>query len=74
MQQLADWTLQYHYPECQRAAQPYLAMFTQVIEKTARTIAQWQAVGFCHGVMNSDNMSILGLTLDYGPFGFSRRI
>ncbi|WP_288841477.1 YdiU family protein [uncultured Deefgea sp.] len=70
LQQLADWTLQYHYPECQAAAQPYLAMFAQIIEKTAHTIAQWQAVGFCHGVMNSDNMSILGLTLDYGPFGF----
>jgi uncharacterized protein YdiU (UPF0061 family) len=41
-----------------------------VIARTARLIAQWQSVGFCHGVMNTDNMSILGLTLDYGPFGF----
>src|SRR5206468_1212089 len=38
--------------------------------RTAELIAQWQAVGFCHGVMNTDNMSILGLTIDYGPFGF----
>jgi hypothetical protein len=42
----------------------------EVIERTARLIAQWQTVGFCHGVMNTDNFSILGLTLDYGPFGF----
>ena len=48
----------------------YRAWLTEVIERTARLMAQWQAVGFCHGVMNSDNMSILGLTLDYGPYGF----
>lgn len=43
---------------------------TDVVQRTARLMAQWQAVGFCHGVMNTDNFSILGLTLDYGPFGF----
>lgn len=48
----------------------YRAWLTEVVERTARLVAQWQAVGFCHGVMNSDNMSILGLTLDYGPYGF----
>jgi len=48
----------------------YRAWLTEVTERTARLIAQWQAVGFCHGVMNTDNMSILGLTLDYGPYGF----
>jgi serine/tyrosine/threonine adenylyltransferase len=48
----------------------YRAFLTEVVERTARLIAQWQAVGFCHGVMNTDNMSILGLTLDYGPYGF----
>ncbi|MGH8481483.1 MAG: protein adenylyltransferase SelO [Nevskiaceae bacterium] len=48
----------------------YRAWLTEVVERTARLIAQWQAVGFCHGVMNTDNMSILGLTLDYGPYGF----
>jgi len=41
-----------------------------VIKRTAQLLAQWQAVGFAHGVMNTDNMSILGLTLDYGPYGF----
>ena len=48
----------------------YRAWLTEVVERTARLIAHWQAVGFCHGVMNTDNMSILGLTLDYGPYGF----
>lgn len=45
-------------------------MFSEVAVRTAHLMAQWQAVGFAHGVMNSDNMSILGLTLDYGPYGF----
>src|SRR5690606_31667731 len=45
-------------------------LLAAVAERTARLIAQWQVVGFCHGVMNTDNMSILGLTLDYGPYGF----
>jgi uncharacterized protein YdiU (UPF0061 family) len=42
----------------------------EIAERTASTIARWQGVGFTHGVMNTDNMSILGLTIDYGPFGF----
>ena len=45
-------------------------MLTQVVSRTAKLMAQWQNVGFCHGVMNTDNMSLLGLTIDYGPFGF----
>lgn len=45
----------------------------QVVVRTARLVAQWQCVGFCHGVLNTDNMSILGLTLDYGPYGFMDR-
>ena len=44
--------------------------FGEVVKRTAELMAQWQAVGFAHGVMNTDNMSILGLTLDYGPYGF----
>ncbi len=67
---LADYVLAHHYPELQDSAQPYQALLTEVIKRTAHLIANWQAVGFAHGVMNSDNMSILGLTLDYGPFGF----
>lgn len=48
----------------------YLAWFTEVAERTAVLVAKWQGVGFTHGVLNTDNMSILGLTIDYGPFGF----
>jgi uncharacterized protein YdiU (UPF0061 family) len=49
------------------------AMLTEVVERQAQLIAMWQTLGFCHGVMNTDNCSILGLTLDYGPFGFMER-
>jgi uncharacterized protein YdiU (UPF0061 family) len=67
---LADYVIDAFYPEARAATNPYQALLAAVTERTARLIAQWQAVGFCHGVMNTDNMSILGLTLDYGPFGF----
>lgn len=70
LQQLADYVIEHFYPHCRDEPKPYLALLQAVIERTAALLAQWQAVGFCHGVMNSDNMSILGLTLDYGPFGF----
>jgi len=67
---LADHVIDRFYPHCKEAADPYLAMLGQAVERTAEMVAQWQAVGFCHGVMNTDNMSILGLTIDYGSFGF----
>ena len=74
---LADHVIAQHLPECTtRAAggehqgHVYAVLLQVVTEKTAHLLAQWQAVGFCHGVMNTDNMSILGLTLDYGPFQF----
>jgi serine/tyrosine/threonine adenylyltransferase len=67
---LADYVIKGFYPELAGAANPYKELLAGVTRRTARMIAQWQAVGFMHGVMNSDNMSILGLTLDYGPFGF----
>ncbi len=70
IRQLADFVIDQYLPACRDAAQPYQALFAEVVARTASLLAQWQAVGFCHGVMNSDNMSILGLTLDYGPFGF----
>ncbi len=70
LRQLADFVIARHYPACQDAEHPYAALLAAVTERTARLIAQWQAVGFMHGVMNTDNMSILGLTLDYGPFQF----
>ena len=67
---LLDYVISHHYPELSGSNNPYLALLGEVITRTARLIAQWQSVGFCHGVMNTDNMSILGLTLDYGPYGF----
>jgi uncharacterized protein YdiU (UPF0061 family) len=67
---LADYVIRDFYPELAGADNPYLALLSEVTQRTARMIAGWQAVGFMHGVMNTDNMSILGLTLDYGPFGF----
>jgi len=70
LQQLTHYVIATFYPECAAAPVPALALLETVSQRTAFLMAQWQAVGFCHGVMNSDNMSILGLTLDYGPFGF----
>ena len=70
LRRLADFTIDHFYPECRDAANPYAALLEAVTRRTATLMAQWQAVGFCHGVMNTDNMSILGLTIDYGPFGF----
>lgn len=67
---LADSVLEQFYPGLLSQANPYQALLREVTRRTATLMAQWQAVGFMHGVMNTDNMSILGLTLDYGPFGF----
>lgn len=67
---LADYVIDRFYPELRDAANPYAALLAEVTRRTAGMIAQWQAVGFMHGVMNTDNMSILGITIDYGPFGF----
>ncbi len=70
---LADHVIDHFYPECRSAAAdhgPYVALLQAVTGRTAEMVAHWQSVGFCHGVMNTDNMSILGLTLDYGPFQF----
>ena len=70
IKQLADYVIARYYPELATLADPYPEFLRQVSLRTADLMAQWQAVGFSHGVMNTDNMSILGLTLDYGPFGF----
>jgi uncharacterized protein YdiU (UPF0061 family) len=70
LQILCNHVIKYHYSHLVKSDQPYLHMFQEVLERSARLVAQWQSVGFCHGVLNTDNMSILGLTLDYGPFGF----
>ena len=67
---LVDAVIAHHYPHLTEAPNRALALLDEVVRRTATLMAQWQSVGFCHGVMNTDNMSILGLTIDYGPFGF----
>ena len=67
VRQLADYVIDEYFPEF---AGDYTGWFGEVVKRTAEMIAHWQAVGFAHGVMNTDNMSILGLTIDYGPYGF----
>lgn len=70
---LADYVLEQHFGHLRETDNRYLALLREVIASTARLVAGWQAVGFAHGVMNTDNMSIHGITLDYGPFGFLDR-
>jgi uncharacterized protein YdiU (UPF0061 family) len=67
---LADYLIERHFSEWIKDPKRYYLLLKNTVLKTAKTIAQWQSVGFCHGVMNTDNMSILGDTIDYGPFGF----
>lgn len=67
---LADYVIVQHFPELAELPDKYPRFLREVVRRTARLMAQWQAAGFAHGVMNTDNMSILGITLDYGPYGF----
>ena len=67
---LLDYAIQRHYPEAARAANPYLALFEAVARAQARLVAQWMSVGFIHGVMNTDNTTLSGETIDYGPCAF----
>lgn len=68
IKELADHLIENYFPEIEK--QNYQKWFFEIVKRTAILISEWQAVGFCHGVMNTDNMSALGLTIDYGPFGF----
>ncbi|MGB0468623.1 MAG: protein adenylyltransferase SelO [Pontibacterium sp.] len=70
LKELADYCIKRYYPEVAGAENPYLAMFDQVLERSAEMVAAWQAYGFVHGVLNTDNMSLLGETFDYGPYTF----
>lgn len=70
LQTLTDYVIDRFYPACREDRNPARAMLAEVSRRTAELMAEWQAVGFMHGVMNTDNMSILGLTIDYGPYGF----
>ena len=67
---LGQFVVDHYFEELKHQPEPYIRLLETVVDNTARLIAQWQSVGFCHGVMNSDNMSIHGMTIDYGPFGF----
>jgi uncharacterized protein YdiU (UPF0061 family) len=70
LRQLVDFVIARHWPQLADAPDRLPRWLEDVLRRTARLMAQWQCVGFCHGVMNTDNFSILGLTIDYGPFGF----
>ncbi|MEX3711927.1 protein adenylyltransferase SelO [Cytobacillus horneckiae] len=67
---LADYAIQRHYPEIEPDENRYLSFLEEVIERQAALVAKWQLVGFIHGVMNTDNMTISGETIDYGPCAF----
>ena len=67
---LADHVIENYFPHLADREDRHIAWFDEVVRRTAHMIAGWQSVGFAHGVMNTDNMSILGLTIDYGPFGY----
>jgi uncharacterized protein YdiU (UPF0061 family) len=71
LKSLADFTIQHYFPDIQsEGVEKYLAFFTAVTQSTLDMIVHWQRVGFVHGVMNTDNMSIHGITIDYGPYGW----
>lgn len=71
LKRLLDYTIKHFYPELgEPSKQTYIQFFKTVSEHTLKMIIHWQRVGFVHGVMNTDNMSILGLTIDYGPYGW----
>jgi serine/tyrosine/threonine adenylyltransferase len=67
---LADHVIDEHFPELSGTPERHARWLEAVTERTAELIAAWQSVGFCHGVMNTDNMSAIGITLDFGPYGF----
>jgi serine/tyrosine/threonine adenylyltransferase len=70
VRELADYAIQRHYPDTADAENPYLAFFAAVADAQAALVARWMNIGFIHGVMNTDNMTISGETIDYGPCAF----
>jgi len=70
LRRLAEHAIARHHPQAAQAENPYLALFEAVVEAQASLVAQWMLVGFVHGVMNTDNMTISGETIDYGPCAF----
>ncbi len=70
LNKLTEYAIDRHYPEAKSDETPYVAFFRRVVERQAKLVARWMAVGFIHGVMNTDNTSISGETLDYGPAAY----
>lgn len=70
LDQLIEYCLKHYYPQCLETDSPLENMLIEVVKRTARMIAKWQSIGFQHGVMNTDNFSFTGETIDYGPYGF----
>lgn len=70
LESLADFLLRESFPHLAGVEDAYLKMYSEIVKRTAELMAQWQSVGFNHGVMNTDNMSAIGITIDYGPFAF----
>lgn len=70
LESLLHFTIDHYFSEFADHPNRYVLFFQSVVKKTAKLFARWQSIGFCHGVLNTDNMSILGLTIDYGPYGF----
>ncbi|KAG8577404.1 hypothetical protein GDO81_010164 [Engystomops pustulosus] len=76
--QMLDYVISTFYPDVQEKygeskSERNAAFYREITKRTARLVAEWQCAGFCHGVLNTDNMSIVGVTIDYGPFGFMDR-
>lgn len=73
VQQLADYVIQRHYPQQRDSTNPYLGLLNAIMDRQASLVARWMHVGFIHGVMNTDNMTVSGETIDYGPCAFMDR-
>ncbi len=70
IQKLLEHVIQYYYSHLWQQPDSYIRFYAELVERIAKLVAQWMAVGFCHGVLNTDNMSITGESFDYGPYGF----
>ncbi|NJK41267.1 MAG: YdiU family protein [Acaryochloridaceae cyanobacterium SU_2_1] len=70
IQTLLDHVIEYYYPHLQQQSDRYPCFYAELVKRTAELVAQWMSVGFCHGVLNTDNMSVTGESFDYGPYAF----
>jgi uncharacterized protein YdiU (UPF0061 family) len=70
VEQLANYVMDRHYPECRQSEHPFRCLLEKIVQRQVALVAQWMNVGFIHGVMNTDNMTVSGETIDYGPCAF----